>query len=620
MRKSALAGAENSNNLVSRRLLITSICVVLLTLVIVYRYFNLQVLRYEDFATLSEANRVHVRPVPPSRGLIFDRNGLLLADNKPSFSLTIVRERARNLDALLDALGSLIEISDQDLERFRQRLQRRRPYEQTPLKLNLTERERSILAVNSYRLDGAEVSARLMRYYPSTELYSHVIGYVGRISERDLPEIDAVRYAGTDSIGKTGLEKYYEDSLLGEVGSENVETNARGRVLRLLDRTDPKPGTNLTLFIDDRLQRVAYDAMQGERGALVAIDVATGGILAMASVPGFDPNLFVNGIGQKDYHALLYSPDRPLFDRSIRGQYPPGSTVKPMYGLIALQTGSTTPQYSIYDNGTFRLPGVDRPWRDWNYKRGGHGSDVDLHKAIVQSCDVYFYDIGMKTGIDTLSAMSEQFGLGHPTGVDLTGEQPGIMPNRAWKRGSRGEGWYDGDTVNTSIGQGFTLATPLQLAVMVSRIASRGVVRKPHLVKAVDGVDVPLPKAKERIRIEDSYWDYVFAAMQDVVHGARGTAKIINQNLDYHIAGKTGTAQVISVKKGEHYDATAIDKRQWDHALFIAFAPVEDPKIAVGLIIENGQHGSSAAAPVARKLFDAYMAFYADSEQSVEAR
>ena len=591
----------------ARRLLVTAVVTLLLTLVLIVRYFDLQISRYEDFATQSNNNRVLVRPVAPSRGLIYDRNSKLIADNRPSYNLTIVPERSRDLEKLLADLGDVISISERDIKRFRKRLQQRRPYEQTSLRFNLSEEERATLAVNGHRLVGAETSARLKRFYPDGELFSHVVGYVGRINERESQTIEAVKYSGTDSIGKIGLEKFYEQQLLGEVGSEQVETNALGRVTRVLDKTGSVSGDNLTLHIDSNLQKVGLDAFKDKRGALVAIEIETGGVLAMISAPSYDPNLFVTGISQKNYDNLLYSKDRPLFDRAIRGQYPPGSTIKPMFGLTALQHRVVTPSYKIKDNGYFYFKGIERPWRDHNFARGGHGDGVDLAKAIIESCNIYFYGLGVKTGIDRLSDYGGQFGLGSTTGIDLPGEKPGIMPSRAWKKGSRGQSWYNGDTINTSIGQGFMLATPLQLAVMSARIASRGEVRTPQLVKAINGIDQPTITAEKDISISDQHWDYVHKAMQNVVHSGRGTARSINKGLTYRIAGKTGTAQAISIDAEDKYDNTKIAKRQWDHALFIAFAPADDPKIAIGLIVENGEHGGSAAAPIARAVFDAYM-------------
>jgi len=603
----AFSDPARDRRIFTGRLLIAGLAAIVLTSIVLYRYFDLQVTRHQDFATHSDNNRVHVRPAAPSRGLIYDRNGELLADNRPSFSLSIIRERSEDLEQLLLQISSLIDISSDDIERFEKRLKRRKPYEHTPLRFNLSEQERGILAVNSYRLDGAEVTARLTRFYPNGELFAHVIGYVGRINERESQQIDSVAYSGTDSIGKIGLEKYYEDRLLGAVGTEHVETNARGRVMRILENVSPLPGTNLTVHLDSNLQRVAHKAFKDDRGALVAIDIKTGGILSMVSAPSYDPNLFVSGISQTNYDQLLQSSDRPLFDRAIRGQYPPGSTIKPLFGLIGLHNNSISMDYSIEDPGYFFMEGIERPWRDHNSKRGGHGKGVDLAKAIIESCDVFFYKMSVKTGIDLLSSYSEMFGLGNLTGIDMPGERPGIMPSREWKQGAKQEAWFNGDTINVSIGQGFMLTTPLQLAVMSARIASKGKLLKPQLVKSIDGVATQPVEVRESINMSDEYWDYVHKAMRDVVHSPRGTAKGISNGLNYEIAGKTGTAQVISISAEEEYDSSKIDKSQWDHALFVAFAPMDDPQIAVGLIVENGEHGSSAAAPIARLVIDEYM-------------
>ena len=603
----AFSDPARDRRIFTGRLLIAGLAAIVLTSIVLYRYFDLQVTRHQDFATHSDNNRVHVRPAAPSRGLIYDRNGELLADNRPSYSLSIIRERSEDLEQLLLQISSLIDISSDDIERFEKRLKRRKPYEHTPLRVNLSEQERGILAVNSYRLDGAEVTARLTRFYPNGELFAHVIGYVGRINERESQQIDSVAYSGTDSIGKIGLEKYYEDRLLGAVGTEHVETNARGRVMRILENVSPLPGTNLTVHLDSNLQRVAHKAFKDDRGALVAIDIKTGGILSMVSAPSYDPNLFVSGISQTNYNQLLQSSDRPLFDRAIRGQYPPGSTIKPLFGLIGLHNNSISMDYSIEDPGYFFMEGIERPWRDHNSKRGGHGKGVDLAKAIIESCDVFFYKMSVKTGIDLLSSYSEMFGLGNLTGIDMPGERPGIMPSREWKQGAKQEAWFNGDTINVSIGQGFMLTTPLQLAVMSARIASKGKLLKPQLVKSIDGVATQPVEVREPINMSDEYWDYVHKAMRDVVHSPRGTAKGISNGLNYEIAGKTGTAQVISISAEEEYDSSKIDKSQWDHALFVAFAPMDDPQIAVGLIVENGEHGSSAAAPIARLVIDEYM-------------
>jgi penicillin-binding protein 2 len=576
-------------------------------LTLISRYIDLQVNQFQDFVTDSDNNRVHVRPAAPTRGVIYDRNGEILADNRPTSNLSIIRERADDLDQLINKVGSLITLTDNDITRFYSRLKRRKPFEATPLKFNLTEKEQAILAVNQHILDGTKISAKLTRFYPKRDLFTHVLGYVGRINDRESNIINAINYSGTDTIGKIGIEKFYEESLLGEVGSDHVETNARGRVMRVIDHVSPVSGNDLTLHLDSRVQQVAYEAFSGERGSLVAIEIETGGVLAMVSAPSYDANPFVSGISQKAYDALLNSADKPMFNRSIRGQYPPGSTIKPLFGLIGLQSQSITTETKIEDPGYFLMEGIERPWRDHNSERGGHGKGVDLAKAIIESCDVFFYKMGVKIGIDTLAISSQAFGLGKKTNIDLPGERSGIMPSRIWKKNARGASWFDGDTINVSIGQGFMLTTPLQLAVMTASIASRGNLIQPQIVKSINGVENPTIKVTESSKISDKYWNYIHESMRDVVHSNRGTARGINKGLTYNIAGKTGTAQVISINASDEYDRSKISERQWDHALFVAFAPAEDPKIAVALIVENGEHGSSAAAPIARTVIDTYI-------------
>ena len=619
LQDSAISDPNREKKIFVLRLSVASVIVLLLSSIMLYRYFDLQIVKHQDYITNSNNNRIHIRSVPPTRGLIFDRNGQLLADNRPTFTLNIIADHTQAVDELVDKLGSLITISERDLSRFEKQFKRNKSFEPFPLKYNLTERERAILAVNGHMLVGAEVSAQLTRYYPSRDLFAHVVGYMGRINERERDIIDLNQYRGIDFIGKIGLEKFYENHLLGRLGTEQVETNARGRVTRVLDKTDSVAGNDLTLYIDSRLQTVAQDALEGKRGALVAIDIKSGGILSMVSTPTYDPNPFVSGISQKEYDKLISSPDKPLFNRALRGQYPPGSTLKPLFGLIGLQNDIFDLDFAIDDPGYFYMEGIERPWRDHNSDRGGHGIGVDLAEAIIESCDVFFYTIGVKIGIDLLAKDSAKFSLGERTGIDLYGEQEGIMPTRQWKLKYRNESWFDGDTINMSIGQGFMLTTPLQLAVMTARIASRGKPVTPRLLKAINGKEVEIQKTGETIQIDNKYWDYVHQAMEDVVHSSHGTAVGISQGLNYKIAGKTGTAQVISINEEEEYDSSKIDERKWDHALFIAFAPANDPKIAVGLIVENGEHGSLTAAPIARNVIDAYMTNQTVQEQTVDS-
>ena len=619
MRDIAISDRQQEQRIFSTRVLL-SLCIVLgLTSVVLYRYFDLQINRHLDYVTNSNKNRIHIRSIAPTRGLIFDRHGQLLADNRPAFTLNIIPDRTQNTDSLVAQLGLLLSISDKDIARFEKHAKRSKGFAPVPLKYNLTEEERAILAVNSHLLAGTEVSAQLMRFYPQRELLTHTLGYVGRINDREIRTIDPENYRGTDFIGKIGLEKYYEETLLGKVGTEQVETDARGRVMRVLDKKDPVSGSNLTIHIDSQLQRVALDALKNERGALVAIDVKTGGILSMVSTPSYDPNLFTSGISQKQYDGLLKSPDRPLFNRALRGQYPPGSTVKPLFGLIGLQHKIFDLDYSINDPGYFFMEGIKRPWRDHNADQGGHGQGVDLAEAIIESCDVFFYTTGVKAGIDLLSKESALFGLGDITGIDLPGEKRGIMPSRDWKKENRRQDWFNGDTINMSIGQGFMLTTPLQLAVMSARIAARGKTVVPKLLKSINGEEIEPVYATDQIEYDDRYWDYIHKAMIDVVHSDRGTARGISKGLNYKLAGKTGTAQVISIHEKEKYDSSKIDKRKWDHALFVAFAPADNPKVALGLIVENGEHGSRTAAPIARKVIDRYLSDYLQKSPNNDA-
>lgn len=589
------------------RLAISFFMVVVLFGSLAARYYKLQVLDYEAYVTRSDRNRIHVRPIPPNRGLIFDRNGELLADNRPTFTLSIVKERAGDLEQTLAEIGKIITFDERDRENFFKLLkQRRRPFEAVPLRYRLTEEEISRIAVNEFRLFGVEIEAQLTRYYPRGYLFAHTVGYVGRINERELSGFDEAtyeRYSGTHSLGKIGLEKSYESMLLGWVGSENIETNAHGRVLRVLDAKDSTPGKDLQLFLDSRLQQVATKELDGRRGAVVAIDVTNGGVLALVSAPGYDPNLFVSGISFKDYRQLNESRDLPLYNRAIQGQYPPGSTIKPVLALGALHYEIVNFQSNISDPGYYQLENDERLYRDW--KKGGHGRHVNLRQAIVESCDTFFYDMAFRLGVDRMHEFGSQFGLGVKTQIDVPSERPGLWPSRAWKRAARGMHWFPGDTLNVSIGQGDVLTTPLQLAVMTATLASRGKHIKPRLVRRIGDKDTPLDIV-DNIDVDAIYWNFIHAAMEGVVHDIRGTAHRIARGVNYRMAGKTGTAQVVGIAQDTEYDAGKLDERQWDHALYIGFAPVHNPRIAVAIIVENGEHGSSAAAPIARHIFDAY--------------
>ena len=578
----------------------------LLGIGLVSRLFYLQVIRYNELATQSEENRVLLQAIPPTRGLIYDTNGKLLAMNRSSHILAIVRERVDDMDTLLADIGQLVTLTENELKRFNQKIRRRRPFEPVPLKFNLTDKEISRIAVNQFRLSGVEINAELVRYYPEGRIFAHSVGYVGRINDRDLRRLDPALYSGTHTTGKIGLERSYESVLLGKPGHQEVETNARGRVLRVLEKVPPSPGKNLNLYIDTSLQKVAIEAISGRRGALVAMDPKTGGVLSMVSNPSFDPNLFVTGIDNKTYGGLNTDINRPLYNRASLGEYPPASTVKPMMGLALLGNKVVRPSDRVFDKGWFQLPGSDHRFRNW--KRWGHGW-VDLERAIIVSNDTYFYNQASKLGIDNLYDFLSQFGMGRRTGIDIREERPGLLPSREWKKAAYGQPWYPGETVIAIIGQGYMLATPLQLAESTAIIANRGKHTQPRLVKenipevqkSEWGHDISLGGTPEQ---DDKNWELIISAMESVVSSPSGTANFrIGRGLKYRMAGKTGTAQVVSIAQGEEYDAEKLKEFELDHSLFIGFAPVEDPQIAVAVILEN----SKGAANVARKVMDTYL-------------
>jgi len=603
---SSLEDRRRERHLVAVRAATAGVLVLLALLLVVVRLMRLQVDQHEYFSVLSRDNRVKVQAVPPTRGLIYDAQGVLLADNHPSFSLEITVEKVEDLAGTIEALSAIIPVDAKDLARFERLKRQRVRYQGVPLRLNLTPEEVARFSVDSHRFPGVDVRAELIRTYPQGALTAHVLGYVGRINAEEMTRIDASDYAGTHFIGKGGVEKAHEGALHGHVGYQQVEVNARGRVLRTLEGNAPVAGRDLHLFLDLDLQQAASDALGDNRGAVVAIDPRTGGVLALVSKPSFDPNPFVEGITQSDYHALLYSPDKPLFDRAVRGQYPPGSTVKPFVGLAGLASGVVDARKAKFCPGYYQLPGQSHRYRCW--RRGGHGT-VALEQAVVQSCDVYFYDLAHSMGIDRLQGFLKELGFGARTGIDVAGELGGLVPSREWKERARKQPWYPGETLIVGIGQGAFLATPLQLAVATATLANRGHFIQPRVARSTQVPGSPdsteLPAVSHPVEVGDPHhWDQVIHAMTEVVEGERGTAKRI-QTKAYRIAGKTGTAQVFTVGQKESYNAARLDKRMHDHALFIAFAPVEDPRIAVAVVVENGGHGGSVAAPVARQLMDA---------------
>lgn len=579
------------------------VVITLVFLVVFSRYAYLQIFQYQRFKTESDNNRVHVQSLAPKRGLIYDRKGRLLAENISSQSLVIVRERVVDLEDTLARLQALLSIDDDDIESFRRRLQRQRPFEEVPLLFDLDQEQIAKVAVNIHTLPGVEIQAQLVRHYPHGELFGHVVGYVGRINEREQKSLDAENYSATYSIGKLGVERYYESQLHGQVGYQNVETDVRGRILRVLDQTDPVPGKNLVLHLDVDLQRAGYEALAGRRGSVVAMNVKNGGLLAVVSSPSYDGNLFVNGISSKDYAALRDSPDLPLFNRSLQGQYPPASTVKPVIGMAGLHYGTVTPRTTVSDPGWFQLPNDSRFYRDW--KREGHAARINLSDSIIQSCDVYFYDLAHKLGIDKIHEFLTSFGYGVPTGVDLTSERGGLLPSREWKKRVHRMSWYPGETLNIGIGQGYMLATPMQLAASTVALANKGQWIQPRVMQKLGDLE-PMPVRRDTLDVDPDHWALIEQAMFDVVHSEHGTARFAARGVKYDVAGKTGTAQVVGIAQGEKYDSASLSQRQRDHALFIGYAPAQDPQIAVAVVVENGEK-SSEAFKVAKAVMDAYL-------------
>ena len=596
--------------LVQRRIILSALFILVLLGVLLARLYVLQIVDYEHFSTLSDNNRVRIKALPPARGLIYDRNGVIMANNLPSYRLEIIKEQVEDLDQTLIDLKQYVDYSELDLRLYRRAANRRRSFESIPLRLNLNDDEVARLAVNLYKFDGVEINARLTRNYPQGDHAVHALGYVGRIDVKDLGRVDENNYAGTSHIGKLGIEKFYESQLHGTVGVQQVEVNSKGRTLRVLSETPPIPGKNLHLTIDSKLQKIAEQAFGDLTGSVVAINPRDGEVLVLVSMPTYDPNLFVNGISYKNYDELRDSRRQPLFNRALSGQYPPGSTTKPFFGLAGLEARIINSQTKIFCPGFYQLPNKEHKYRDW--KKWGHGH-MDLKGAITQSCDVYFYDLSYRLGIDKMSAFLDKFGFGKKTGIDSTGEVSGLLPSREWKRRTLNQPWFPGETLNTGIGQGAFLLTPLQLANSTGALALNGLRYRPHLVSALEygnlgnRVDIPVEQVSEGGVSKKSNWLQVHKGMLNVVHGLRGTAHRINQGLTYTIAGKTGTSQVYGIAQDDEYDEDTVSNKLRDHALFMSYAPADNPQISVAVIVENGGHGSSVAAPIARKVLDAYL-------------
>ena len=609
---------QRENDRFQLRLWISLGVVLLAFVVLISRLFYLQIIQHEHYLTEAEDNRQQLQPIAPIRGLIYDREGRLLAGNRASHSVTLVPEQLRggkrDVDATITQLQAIIDIDSNDIKRFKRRLgQPRKPYSSIPFRYRLNEQEIAKITVNQHALPGVRVEADLVRYYPFDDGFVHALGYVGRINDREIAHLDAVNYSDTHHVGKLGVEKYYEADLHGQVGYQTVETNARGRVLRVLESQEPIPGRNISLHLDAMLQQKAAQLMTGKRGAIVALDPKTGGVLAMVSAPSYGANQFVTGISSKDYGELRESDELPLFNRALRGRYPPASTVKPVIALAGIDSGMINRDYSIFDPGYYQLTEGGRLYRDW--KEGGHGT-VNLHKSIVESVDTYYYSIGHIMGNQPMTDYLGKFGFGKVTIADQPEALSAVLPTKIWKRSVRNASWFPGDSLNLSIGQGFLSATPLQLATMTMVMANKGEWHQVRMIKSMAGQTVTQvseigredPLTLDNIELKrDSDWNKVHKAMVDVMHGRLGTARRSGANSSYQMAGKTGTAQIKGIKQDEEYDAEKVAERLRDHGLYVGWAPAKKPEIVVAVIVENGGGGSSAAAPLARQLFDFYL-------------
>ena len=594
----------------SARILVAAILVVGLLSVLLYRLVQLQSVQHEYFVNRSDENRTRARPVTGVRGLIYDRNGVILAENLPAYRLELVPEQIPDLAATVQRLAAIMVIDEREQARFFARVKASAKFDQIPLKLSLSADDLARFEVDRQNFPGVSVRAGLTRYYPLGDTTSHIIGYVGGITAKDLQRVDPELYRGASYIGKSGIERQYETMLHGEPGLELIEADALGRSLRRLDYTPPSPGKTLYLTLDATLQQAAKAAFAGRTGAAVAIDVRNGEVLAMVSEPSFDPSDFIDGISHQRYAELTSDPTRPLFQRAIQGQYPPGSTIKPLMALAGLDLGALTSKTRIFCPGYYQLPESTRKHRDW--KRRGHGS-MDAREAIAQSCDVYFYDLAHRLEIDSIHDFLGQFGLGHQTGIDIPNETNGLLPSRAWKQRARSQSWFPGETLNIGIGQGFMLMTPLQLAMATAQMASRGKTPRAHLLRQTldnelaQRVDMPLQPLPPITLNNPNNWDIVQNAMVAVVNGPTGTGKRISAGAQFLIAGKSGTAQVsgLSQEDDEAPQLSDVPLKLRDHALFIAYAPADNPQIAVAVIAEHSGSGSAVAAPVARAILDA---------------
>ncbi|MCR9942902.1 penicillin-binding protein 2 [Vibrio owensii] len=613
-RRSQIRDYQAEARLFSSRAIVAFLGIVILMGLLVANMYNIQVNQFQDYQTRSNDNRIKVVPIAPNRGLIYDRNGILLAENRPVFNLELTPEKIKDIDGTIKELQTILEITPEQVERFHRERKRTRRFKSVPLLTQLDESQVAIFSVNQYRFPGVEISATLKRYYPFSEVLTHVIGYVSRINDRDMQRLireekDA-NYQATRDIGKLGIEKYYEDLLHGTAGYQEVEVNSRGRVIRTLKYVPPIPGKDIVLNLDINLQLYVHQLLDGRRGSAVVLDPRDNGVLAMVSSPSYDPNAFVHGISGKAYRALLNDKNRPLVNRTTLGIYPPASTIKPFMAVAALEEGVITPKTTRNDPGYWRIPNSDtRPFRDW--LRWGHGR-VDIIKSIEESVDTFFYQVAYDMGIDRISHWMMMFGFGDYTGIDIYEESKANMPTREWKMARHKTPWYKGDTIPVGIGQGYWTATPMQIAKATSVLVNEGAVTAPHLLKATidNGGDFEEQENSEYVtyppiqNVPDKYWNMAKEGMRLVNHGTKGTARRSFYNMDYQTAGKSGTAQVFGLGEDEEYNADEVAEHLRDHALFTGFAPFDDPEVVVSVVLENAGGGSSNGAPVARKIFD----------------
>ncbi|WP_160061007.1 penicillin-binding protein 2 [Psychromonas sp. L1A2] len=610
-KRNSIRNHSAESALFMRRTIVVFLGILFAVGILITNLYYLQINSFNTYKTRSNANRISVQTVPPNRGLIYDRNGVILAENRPVYSLQVIPNKTKHLQDDIERLASLLSLTEDELSDFKSKSRYSRSFKAITIRDQLTPEEVAKFTVNQHLFRGFSIQANLKRYYPFGNAFTHVLGYIAKINSRDLEKIEErgerVRYQGTHYIGKLGIERYYEDILHGQPGQRQVEVDSWGKVIRTLSFTSPVPGKDIKLNIDINLQLKAQELLGDNRGSIILMDARNGAVLSLVSAPSYDPNLFVTGISQKKYQELLESKDRPLINRATQGRYPPASTIKPQMALLALDEKVITEETKIFDPGWWIVPNSKRRFRDW--KRWGHGL-VDVFHAIEQSCDTFFYDTSYKLGIDRIEPFMRLFGFGEYSGLDIAEETKAIMPSRDWKRTRFNQPWYDGDTISIGIGQGYWTVTPIQLTKATAMLSKRGQNIKPHILNSIISAEetiTPEYEVKQAVKLHSQrYWDVALEAMQGVTSKRRGTAYRTFGDAPYTVAGKSGTAQVINIKEDEVYDADKISERHRDNAMFVAFAPFESPEIVVTVVLENAGGGSSNAAPIARELFDEY--------------